>query len=175
MDVHSFSLVAVTLLLFRGINILRNRNGEKIQHRSEDGMESRRQSLSNDIATRRGREGLSISLNVGDYIIVTNSIPTTPAAAASGPHTAYSIGLPAASPDDSYGSTSLIEEEPEKTCTSPGVRRKSSVTFTDGVQGGGEVVAVPALAFIAASPMVSPSAQMASIGLGRTPSQSEFA
>ena len=136
-------------------------------------MESRRQSLSNDLASRRGRAGLSISLNVGDYVIVTNSIPTTPADSATQSRAAYIVDIPPLSSDETLGIQTPGEKEADSNYMFPKVRRKSSVTFADGIQG--DVQSKPSLGLIAASPVLPESEHMQSISLGRAPSQSDFA
>ena len=166
-----FGLVVVTLLLVRGVNILRNRKADLEAAAAATGSaasqqqtaalrmptSSGRASTAGDLATRRGNNPLSISLNVGSYVVVGPSNPATPSSAAhmhSPPamDDALHLALPtlALSPGDGWksGLSSSLhtpadeyfeiarhrEKEQEKDDLGLGqVRRKSSVTFLDEV------------------------------------------
>lgn len=167
--------MAVTLLLFRGINILRNRKGDLSQQTTVNEQEERRRSLSHDLASRRGRGGLSIALNVGDYVVVSNSMPTTPIEAIARPASAFFVNMPPLATSSSGSSFDRKSEaEAEKSGASYGVRRKSSVTFTEE-HAPQTTMNVPTLGFIAASPMLSDLEEPKSVVLERAASSSDFA
>ena len=181
-----FGLVVVTLLLVRGVNILRNRKADLEAAAAAGHTGSTNTALTTfrlpvsktdsagDLAKRRGGNPLSISLNVGSYVVVGPSNPTTPSTAAHMPRGQDEVHLTlptlALSPGDgcrSDLSTPLhtpaneyfeLRNHEEKDGLGQ-VRRKSSVTFLDEVLSARELQGGAAsLDAIVASPRIDTEA-----------------
>ena len=133
-----------------------------------------RADTTSDLATRRGNNPLSISLNVGSYVVVGPSNPTTPSTAGRMPREQDEVHLTlptlALSPGDgcrSDLSTPLhtpaheyfeLGSHQEKDGLGQ-VRRKSSVTFLDEVLSARELQSGAAsLGAIVASPRIDTEA-----------------
>lgn len=164
---RSFGLIVVTLMLFRGINILRNRkieDGKLVTSSSETksqdeggevGFQDMLMPKAATLATRRGTQGLSISLNIGNYVVPSRvSTPTGQGPIMLHESTYKSTFSNAATPDGEYFH--------DKTEAYPGYKRRSSLTFADELHLSplSHVIQIPTLSLIQASPLMQQPEQL---------------
>jgi len=165
-----FGLVAVSLMLARGINILQHGQTQAAQQSPQssaadtvDIVEVQVQPrLPIPLAQRRGGRHISIALNVGSYVVpsepstpTASGMPSRPSSARFIPPSSLSTRLEGLSKGQDSYFTLEYPATPSSETPLINLPRKSSVTFTDEILSlDNRLNAPPTLATIGGSPMV---------------------